>query len=145
MPRELAHEDRDVEMSAETAQVPRTVLVRCTAQSRDVRLKVERRAVHVPNADGTASGPERMDHPGWYGGGLACSQRVPVAPDQDVQRTLEDLLLLVQARMHVGVRGPAVRRQLPLHLQQLTARVRARARDSVDRAVRPYERSVSRQ
>src|SRR5215216_3698515 len=68
MPRELAHEDRDVEMRAETAQVPRTVLVRCTAQSRDVRLKVERRAVHVPNADGTASGPERMDHPGWYGG-----------------------------------------------------------------------------
>jgi hypothetical protein len=56
------------------------------------------------------------------GGGVAGRQRAPLAPDyQDLQRTLEDLVLVGQARTYVRLRGLAVRRELPLHLRQLSA------------------------
>src|SRR5215212_3263010 len=44
--------------------------------------------------------------------------------------------------MHVRLGSPTVRRELHLHLQELAAGVPTRARDPVDRAVGPHERSV---
>ena len=72
MQRKLAHEDRDVEKRAETAQVPQIALVRRATQSLDVGLEVKRRAVYVPNTDGAVSDSEGMDGPWWYRGGVAC-------------------------------------------------------------------------
>jgi hypothetical protein len=67
MQRVLARENGDVEKHADTAQVSEVALVRRAAQPRDVGLEVERWAVHVPDADGIASDPEGVDHPGETG------------------------------------------------------------------------------
>jgi hypothetical protein len=64
MQRVLADENGDVEKRADIAQVPKVALVRCAAKPLDIGLEVERGAVHVPYADGTASDPEGMDRPG---------------------------------------------------------------------------------
>src|SRR5918995_4475258 len=104
MQRKLAHEDGDVEERAEAGQVPQLALVRSAARSHDVGLEVERGAVYAPNADGTTPDPKRVDGPRWDGGGVACRQSVPLVPNQDVQRALEHLVHLGQARMHVRLR-----------------------------------------
>ena len=101
MLRELAHQDSDAEKRAGTAQIPEIALVRRAAQPLDVGLEVKRRPVRVADADETGSDPEGMDGPWRHRGGFACGQRAPLAPDQDVQRAGEHLVLLGEARMDV--------------------------------------------
>src|SRR3954468_21829366 len=116
MLRELTYQDGDAEESSEATQVAEAVLVGCGAQSIDVGLEIKRWPVDVPDAHGCGSDPERMDRPRGDGGRLARGQFAPLAPDEDVQRSLDHLVLLGQARVHMRLGRPAVRGQVPLHL-----------------------------
>ena len=79
--------------------------------------------------------------PGSDGGGVACCERAPLAPDQDLQRTLGNLGVLRQAKMYVvSTAQPSAGSSHSISSSLRS--INARARDPVDRAVGPDERSA---
>lgn len=116
MQRELTHQDGDVEERSDSAEIAEVTLICSAAEADYVWLEVKRGAVGVADPDGSVSGPERVNDTGRHDGDLSHGKGPPLAANHDLQRSLEHLIFLGQVRMHMRLWGPAVGRELQLHL-----------------------------
>src|SRR5829696_8915550 len=95
----------------------------------EVVLEVKRRCVHVPNAHGTVADSERMHLASGRRGRLPGGHRTRAITHEDLEGTLEHLVVLSLAGMDVLRRRLRRPRQPPLHLQVLAVGIGRRLRD----------------